>query len=367
MPRGRKKATVSEKKLLDALKFISVAQTGKSDAAIYCMLHENMAVAFDGITAAGCPIVEELECCPHTDLFIAALESSAAEYQIVQMPDNRLELTSDEYRVSIPCSTGQGLTWRSPALPMGTADNLLRDALKIVGNLVSDKADLLIAACAVIGSGSAIATNNRTLALEAWHGAMVPRDFLVPKAFIKAIGRTKKNIIGYSYDETTFTIWFEDQSWIQTQIYTDAIPDSRSHLGTECAEWIAAPLNLIPAVQAVLPFGNGNIITNGRLVSSDSMTTTEARQALLDTEMPPRIYDGEALLLAAKYMHHFNADLKKFTMFRAGNVRGCVKHEIYENPQIALDRAAAARADCKSCRDDGCCNGTPCCGECIPF
>lgn len=367
MPGRKKKETAPVNKLLEALKFVLVAQSGKTVQQTYCMVHGGQVVAFDGTIAAGHPVDVELECCPQTRLLAAALESAGPDYQIVQLPDLRLELTAGEYRVSVPISDGSGLVWRTPSAAMVSVGGEIRDALKIVGGLISDKADLLVQSLAVLGDRSAMATD-RELILEAWHGYELPHDFLIPKAAIKAIGRIKKPLVSLGWTDNTLTFNYEDGCWIQTQLYIDKIPDSRPFLDS-ANPGERAPSNLVKAIEAVLPFGNGSVVCEGRFIRSYG-SALDARQAMLDVEMPARIYNGNALAIAAEFMAEFDASGPRFTTFHNATVRGAICHTIHDAaPVLKVDPPAAAwdNNDCHSCQQIGCCSGKPCCGECIPF
>lgn len=360
MPRGPKKSSVS-KRLLNAAKFVSLAQKGKGDANTYCMAHGQMLVAFNGIVACGTPIDEALECCPHTELFKAALDACEADgYQLTQVAHDRLVLRSGEFEASIPCSLGAGLSWPEPDALTAPAGDVLTNALMIAGVLVSDKAPTLVQSCVLLKSGSAIATDRRTV-LQAWHGFDLPGSYLIPKQGITALIKAKKGLagLGNSMNGETLTFHFNDGSWIRTQLYVDKIPDATEYLRLRAdCELVDTPVDLFSAVASVLPFSaDSKVLVDGRKVQSWPKSSIGAQQTEISGDMLPRIYP-ETLLALKDLMVEYDACNDKATYFFGPNVRGAICHEVYQtSPKQPFD----INAICVGCgkRNIEC--------DCIPF
>jgi hypothetical protein len=61
---------------------------------------------------------------------------------------------------------------------------------------------------------------NTTVLFEYWHGIdLPPWGFAIPKAFAAAIVKTPKKPTGFGFGERSVTIWFEDGSWLKTQLF----------------------------------------------------------------------------------------------------------------------------------------------------
>lgn len=329
MPKGRK--AVIRKPLYEAVKFISLAQKSKgSDAQVYCMAHNNMLIAFDGVLALGTPIEESLSACPHTMYLRAALESAEPEFALTQVAQDRLTLRSGEFQASIPCCNGSGLTWVNPDAAVFAVDEAIIRALRICGSLVSDKAVAVLTSCVSLGPGSAVSTD-RTVILEVWHDFKLPGTYLIPKAAIVALTKSKKKLIAMGFGNETVSFHFEDRSWLRTQIYLDRIPDVSQHLNVK-TNTKPVPSDLYAAAAAVAPFSiDGRVLVNGQEISSWPRADTNARTALISEPMQPRIYPAQLLELK-EYMLNYDSD-GAATYFFAPGIRGAITHEIYHLPQ----------------------------------
>ena len=61
--------------------------------------------------------------------------------------------------------------------------------------------------------------------MEAWHGLDLPPNVPLPKQFVAALVKQKKNLTGFGFSRSSATFYFEDGCWLRTQLYSDEWPD----------------------------------------------------------------------------------------------------------------------------------------------
>lgn len=253
---ARKKTTSKTSEgLLAALNFISVAQIDKADAPYksHCILHNGMAMAYDGVITAGCKIEESLEICPHTYRLIDALERTKKDVSITEL-DGKLSIKSGSFSAFVPC-------WHEgmPALLPDPALCAISDSLKvgfdmISGFTVNNDKKKIVECSILLRENSMIATDGAVM-LEFWHGINLP-TIVIPKTFITAILNTKKSLKAFGYPGNSCTFWFEDDSWIKTQLYDESWPDIDLILNKPCKPE-PLPAGFYEALKNIEPFSEG--------------------------------------------------------------------------------------------------------------
>lgn len=258
--------------LLDALNFVSVAQRDKgAPYQRHTALGDNYATASDGVLSAGHRIVEDLQACPHTLSLIGALKQCQKALSVTQLDSGRLSVRSGPFKAFIACQPDATIANVAPDPACGYADNRLREALNMVSPLIVEESQRVVTASALIRNGSVIGTNGFVL-IEYWHGIELPTTFIVPKLFINALKKIKKDIVSFGYSEKSLTVHFFDNSWLKTQVYVEAWPDCDAILNKEHK---AAPLpaDFFTAVRAITPFAQ-----EGRLYLRKDKIQTEAEE-----------------------------------------------------------------------------------------
>lgn len=212
--------------LVRALEFVALAQrdTG-APYQTHVSLNRNTATAFDGVLAAGHLIDEDLSACPHTFTLLAALRKATGVLSVAQLDSGRLSVKAGKFRAFVPCMPGSVMQSVAPDPYVGIADNRLRAALAVLSPFIAENSPRVIMASALLRSETAVATNGHVL-LEYWHGIAVPQAMILPKVFINALCKIDKNIAGFGCSDTSFTVYFEDSSWLRTQLYKDRWPDT---------------------------------------------------------------------------------------------------------------------------------------------
>lgn len=249
------KKSKSKEGLISALNFISVAQDEKEADIPYknhCVLHNNTAVAFNGILTAGCKIEESLEICPHTYKLIAALERTTKDISITEL-EGRLSVKSGAFSAFVPC-------WHEdmPSLAPDPALAPISDSLKIGFEMISgftvnnDKKKIV--ECSILLQANSMIATDTACMLEFWHGLDLPTCVL-PKAFVSAVMNVNKGLKAFGYSGNSCTFWFEDDSWIKTQLYNEDWPDI-SKIFKECKPE-PLPKGFYEALRNIEPFSNG--------------------------------------------------------------------------------------------------------------
>jgi hypothetical protein len=216
--RARRKKSTAATGLLDALKFLKNCQ--KKSGTVqenYCCMSANWAAASNGIVTIGTKIHENLEACPQTFQLEEALKEVGDDLSMTQLSDDKLCVTSGDFRALVPCVELEALCITEPDPNIAEIDERLRVAMVVTAPLADEKSDEAQKASLLVQSGSIVGTNYKGL-IEYWHGIDLPQ-MLVPKVAIKAILKTKKRLTGFGYSGTTATFWFEDESYIKTKLY----------------------------------------------------------------------------------------------------------------------------------------------------
>lgn len=229
---AKRKLKTSASQLLNAINFISVAQSNKEDPIPYknhCILKNGNAAAYDGILTAGCKIEETLEICPQTFKLIAALERCDKDVSITEL-QGRLSVKSGAFSAFVPCWS-ESMPSLSPDPPCGQISEALRTGFQMIAHLAVENGKTIVQESLLLRPGSMVATD-RALILEYWHGIDLP-TVVLPKSFVSAILSIPKTLTKFGYSGNSITFYFEDESWIKTQLYEEEWPDINLILNIE--------------------------------------------------------------------------------------------------------------------------------------
>lgn len=332
MARGRKKKIINECSLLKALRFIAVAQSkvGPQEQQ-FCRMYGNWVMASNGIISAATEIEEDLTACPHTHTLIDALEQAQDGVNITQLDATRLSVRSGEFQALVPCLDPDGgatLPTVFPDAPLVPCDDRLRPALDIVGKLIADGAQKIINASAQITGPTVIASDGNII-IEAYHGCQFPPMSLIPKAFITAIGKIDKPITRMGVSDISITLWFEDGSWVKTQLYpaNTELPNLLQYLNLPVAlDPIPVPPSLFEVARKLSSFSeDGALATHTGYARV--MSPTRLTEAVERTYGVPEghCFSIKALLLIEPFVEtiHFGA-ASGITLWFGNNVRGAI-------------------------------------------
>lgn len=254
--------------LLQALEFVSVvSEKLGSPNETHVGLRNNWAIAFNGIVAAGAPIPEALYCHPHTLLFMEALSKCDEGYSLTQLDNQRLSIKSGKFKATVPCLDPLLMQDAQPDPMITPITNAFKDAVEAVGVLASENAQHVLTA-SVLMNGQSVISTNRVMILEYWHSLDLPPNIPLPKEFVKALVKQKKNLSGFGFSNSSCTFWYEDGSWLRTQLYSDKWPDVNSILNREANLW-TIDQGFFKALESVAPFSeDGNVYSDLNLLMS---------------------------------------------------------------------------------------------------
>lgn len=328
--RGRKSIAKKESpasKLIDALKFISIAQkkTGNIRQQ-YCVFAGGWLCASDGILTVGVPVEAAIDACPQTATLVEALGKVEAEFSVVQLPENALAVTSGVFRAIVQCESRDNVPIPAPDAPCAAVSDDLKLALLAVAPAAADS-DASAWANSVLLQAYTVVGTNRYVILEAYHGIDLPPGILMPKPSALHVGKCKKALKQFGFSESSATFWFEDGSFIKTQLHKSEFPDYRSRLfgDFDMLDFEPLPPEFFKAVKSVKGFAKADAVWfkgGGVYSAQDEEIASSYKMDLLPDGM---IFDPKLLLLCEKYMNevkfHYVHDLARVT-FKSAAVRG---------------------------------------------
>lgn len=223
-PRANKDKNPGTAPLLAALKFIAPAsrEIGQPNQT-HCMLAGQWAVAFDGVLCMAAKIDNDIVANPNTSKLLAALSHCDETTQITQLDNQRLSIKSGKYRAIIPCLEPGALTVLPPDKGDYPIDDRVKQSLEIVGKVAKENAPRMVAASILLQNGSAVATDG-ILLFEHWHGWQLP-SVILPKTLVNELSKITKKLALFGVSKNSATFWFEDNSFIRSQLYTEPYPD----------------------------------------------------------------------------------------------------------------------------------------------
>lgn len=325
MARPKKSAdTISHpSSLMDALKFVSsVSLDSGAPNQTHSIIGNNWILASNGTISAGHRIIENIQACPHTNRMIDALSKCASNHSITLLDSGRLSILSNKFRALVPCVERELLATPMPDPPCGVIDDRLKVALDMVGVLASENAQQLIQASILLQSGSVIATDSKII-FEAWHGIDLPQGLVLPKAAATAIVKKAKKLSQFGFSRTSFTFYFDDSSWIKSQLYSEAWPNVQRILDILSNPW-PLPSDFWIGFDAVTPFSEDEQIRfkENMLLSHDT-NNIGAQYNCVGIPAGPK-FNIKRLKLIQPYAKTIDFMVKDKAMFFGDNLRGAL-------------------------------------------
>ena len=274
-PRGASSKPAENSNLLAATAFVSVVETEAFEMSQYAALRNMTMTAYSNVLAAGFPVAEELQLCPHLDKLKAALNKCGKSLAITQH-NGALSIKGDKLRALVPClAEPLAAVFPDPVVVSGEFD-ILKAAFMACNTVADEKAEKPMYASVLLDPNTATATNGKVM-LQYWHGiANLPPGTVLPALFCKLVSSIKYKItgIGGNYDPEagfmrSFTVWFENGSWLKTQTYEDRWQAYEHLLNVETNPQ-PVPDGLFEGVGAVEAFceDTGAVVFNEGFVSS---------------------------------------------------------------------------------------------------
>lgn len=237
--------------LNEALKFISPIQKNQA----HCILKDKWCVASDNILSIGHKIDEEIEACPHIETLAAALSKCGETISITQLDKNKLSIKSDKLKALVKCVDIDSISITRPDAPIAPINDKIKQGFEVLNPIIGDEKQKFISDCSVLLRAGSMIGTNRVAILEYWHGIDLPPNILIPKVAMKAVCKTDKKLVSFGFSSNSFTFYFEDESFIKTQLYVEEFPNCDSILNAKTSAWPLPP-NFFKAVDTLMPFLN---------------------------------------------------------------------------------------------------------------
>ena len=219
----------------------------------HVVLHNKQMFAFNGVIAVGCAIDYDISCAPAGSLLRAAINKCSGVVSLSLAPQH-LMIKAGAFSAKVPTVSLHDLAPLVPDAPILRIDDSMLAAFAMLGPLVKDTAQRTLECCICLESEIASATNGYCI-VQYRHGHVMPEGkLLLPKAAAKALARVHKPLAYMGCGQGTATFWFDDQSWMRTQLYQEAYPDVNAVFSRATQEWSAIPSKFIEALDAVQPF-----------------------------------------------------------------------------------------------------------------
>jgi hypothetical protein len=308
--------------LIEALKFISLAQHKEGTPhQTHCRIDGGKIIGFDGVIAAGHLIEDDLSACPHTTRLLDALSKCGANLTITQLDSQRLSIKSERFRAFVPCLPFDQLPPIEPDAPCAVIDDRLKIGFELVSPLISETAQKAMLASAMLQANSIVGTNGHVL-IEYWHGIDLPPNLLIPKAAINAIVKTPKKLARFGFSPNSATFFFEDESFIRTQLYAEQYAYYQGILEQDSNPW-PLPQGFFDGLRKIQSLADDKIVrfTETGFVVRDA---NKVDSGSFDIEgLPPGLsFNIEYLLLLEPVFKQ--VDFAHKTLFFGENARGAI-------------------------------------------
>lgn len=310
--------------LLDALQFVSVVTKSEgSPNETNLLLRGRNVIGFNGILAASCPIDTDIHVYPNAELLVKALSRCTEQYSITQLDQDRLAIKSNKFKAIVPCLNPEMMTPTYPDSAVVSLDNRFREALSAVAVLVQEGAQQVYLASVLLDGASLIATTGKVI-LEAWGGWNLPCGIGLPKSFATALAKISKNISKFGCSKSSVTVWFEDESWLRTQIFAEPWPDVGRILNGNANLW-SVPVEFYKAIDAIESFSEtGDIYFNKDLLRSHADENKGASYECSGIPNGP-IFNAKQLKIIQPYVKEIDFDASGGMLrFTGDSVRGCI-------------------------------------------
>lgn len=247
--RGRKAAKTDEAAnhgpvaILSALEFLEQAAKFEGPAnQTHCMLRNNTATIFNGLIAIGALVDLPVNCNPHLLMLTGALRKCKTETLITYAAGAAtLQIKSGRFVAHVPCLPDDLFGDVFPSPSIAPLNDSFKTSIEIVGRVAVESSPRLMCASVYVRTGSAVATDG-VIMFEHWHGHSMP-DMTLPKTSVSAMLKVAKKLVGFGcvFDElnrpSSVTFWYEDQSWLRTQLYVEPWPSIDRILETPANLW----------------------------------------------------------------------------------------------------------------------------------
>lgn len=229
MPRTKaneKEMSTEVRKILNALKFVSVAQEkGDNYFTSHVHIENGRATCTDAVVTASCPIATPLHACPQTDLFMKALQKCGhGEFSLTSIDDNEVEISSGSFKANIP-AVREILFSEHGGIGVDICEDASKKLHDFIGGckkFLARKHNDIHRSSVLFGSHTGLVFDGETLA-EVMHPlGELPREIILPREFIMVMRKAptkSKRIRRVEIGENNLTVYLEGDRWVSTRLY----------------------------------------------------------------------------------------------------------------------------------------------------
>lgn len=280
----------------------------------------NWATAFNGVIAAGCPITEDIYACPNSKLIVEALSKCGEHISFTQL-EHKLSIKSDKFKAIVPCIDPTLLNIALPDNPICPITDAFKEGLSIVGTLANENAQSVHLASILMNGPSLIATNGKVV-IEYWHGLNLPPGISLPKALVEPLNNTKK-LAQFGFSQSSVTFWFDDGSWIKSQLYVERWPDMGMVLNRPANAWPVSG-SFWAGLEAVAGFTeSGFVYFDAGVLRSHDNPSQGASYEVPGLPKGPA-FPAKQLAMIRNYATRIDFLAKDCLLFFGDNVRGAI-------------------------------------------
>lgn len=260
MAKPKKPSSKQSNRLLEAINFLApITKDEGSPQDTHILLGNNVCTASNGILSAGIIIEDDIYCAPNAKLFRQSLSKCGQEYTIT-IDGTRLIIKSGGFKAIVPCIDPALLLSPYPDEPTIEINDNLKPALAIADIIKVENGQRIELVSFLLNGPSIISTDGKII-IEYWHGLNMP-TIAVPKSIIPSIVGNTKRLIKCGFSHSSITFFFEDKSWIKSQLYTTQYPADacQAILSRQCNP-SPIPPDFYKALDAVAPFSEHGTVT----------------------------------------------------------------------------------------------------------
>jgi len=307
--------------LRSAAKFVEFSQNHEGEGfQSHFSIKDNFMKGSNGILTIGCRCDVNFAAFPESLKLIAVLSKCGKDFSVKLKDKKRLEIKTDKILAFVPClPSEEHLLQIDPDLPICDVDDKLKTSLGSIAHIPRESDDREMFNGVFIDSGSCYATDGTVIA-ESYHGLHLPR-LLIPKKVAMLIAKTNKPLTKLGFSDSSATFYFEDDSYIQTQMLIDDFIDIKDKL-TCNMDPENVPDNFFNAINAVLPFSSGWLYMTESYIGTSKPEDEEGMSYSINGPVGLIKFSGKSMKLVEKITQKvaFGPN-SMYTFFENGSIK----------------------------------------------
>lgn len=328
--------------LLDAVKFCAGGFNENGETySTHAMLWNGYISTYNGIVMYGHKIDTPLQALPHYGLLLKALKATDGDaVQITQLDQKRIQVKQKGFRTIVPCLDDFSLVSRTaPDNPVSMLDSRMREGFEIMKQIANKRGETVMQSAVLVSNGFMVACDNHMLGMF-WHGIGFP-ELAVPADFIEAVLKVAKPLVSFGYTaDQSLTFYFDDGSFIRTQLYAEKYPDWQRAMPTDWSNLQQLPDDFFKALNKIEPFVPKDKTS---VYASENLFHTDGdKEHGTAVDCPGLLYaegglDIDRLLKLEGRITHIDYTAKDRTRFVGENFRGVLANYLLGDHPRAPD------------------------------